>query len=201
MIFQGSTVQYPVLLILGSTPVTGIPASAVTVSVLRAGDTAFAVKPLTQNVNWTEVGLGYYYLTLTPADLSALGPLVLSFTGTGFTPHSSELDVNPVPLAITPAPGICVVTGNIIDIGGQPGDPDLMQITFKPVTIPSQVGGTSLVAANIVKTIPDVLGNFAVSLLQGQSVVVEIPRTGIRNQITIPMQSSATLLSLLPTLP
>ena len=201
MIFQGSTQVYPIRLTLSGTPVTGIVASVVTAKVLRTGDTAFAVKSLTQSVNWVEVGLGFYHLTLSPADLSALGPFVLLLSGTGFDSQVVQIDVNPVPLAITPAPGICVVSGNLIDIGGQPGDPALMQITFKPVTIPSQVGGTSIVSANITKTIPDALGNFSVSLLQGQVVIVEIPRAGIRNQITIPLQSSATILSLLPSLP
>jgi len=201
MIFQGSVLPYPIRLTLSGSPVTGVLAAAVTIQLLRAGDSAFTAVTLTEGTNWSEIGLGYYYLTLSALNLSALGPLVLLISGTGFDSQQIQLSVDPVPLALMAAPGVCVVSGNIIDIGGQPGDPALMQVTFKPVTLPSQVGGTSLVTANLVKTIPDANGNFSVSLLQGQVVVVEIARAGIRNQITIPMQSSAAILSLLPSFP
>ena len=104
------------------------------------------------------------------------------------------------PPGITPAPpaGFCAVSGNVLTAGNT--IPSNCRVTFRPLQFPLSVGN-SVVTADAIVTYPDINGNFTVNLVQGVTMVVEIQRTGIRAQITIPMTSSATLASLLPAFP
>ena len=71
------------------------------------------------------------------------------------------------------------------------------KIIFRPVQFPF-VSGNAIITADAVKTIPDVNGDFQVNLVQGSVVIVEIERTGIKAQITIPSEPTVELTSLLP---
>jgi hypothetical protein len=117
-------------------------------------------------------------------------------TGAGlFNQVFGEFDVDPQPVSFLTPPDLCVVTGNITDIGGKPGIH--RTVSFRPPEFPVIVG-TTVVDADKVYTNPDYMGNFSVALIQGQTVLVEIDRTGIYTQITIPMAPTANLTDLLP---
>ena len=97
----------------------------------------------------------------------------------------------------TPPPSLdlCLVTGSLRTVGNEiPRD---AKIIFRPVQFPS-ISGDAIITADAVKTVPDVNGNFQVNLVQGSVVVVEVERTGIKAQVTIPHEATATLTSLLP---
>lgn len=90
---------------------------------------------------------------------------------------------------------MCLVTGSIKTVADRvPSD---TKIVFRPVSFPILIEGV-IVTADAVKTVPDVNGDFAVNLVQGSTVIVEIERTGIRHQIVIPEEETAVLTDLLP---
>jgi hypothetical protein len=187
-----------VYLTMGGTPVPLVPYTGIVVKFCRSGDTGFTVKTLSA-ADWVEIGNGYYFLNWAPAQMSELGAFLYTVTGVAFNNLvSGSFEVDPVPLPLLIPPDTCIVTGSIVDIGGNPGKGQ--NIIFRPIDYPMSEGN-SLVAADPVQTVPDILGNFQVALIQGKTILVQIDRTGINFQIVVPAAPSATLLSLLPPIP
>lgn len=178
-------------------PVTGVLFSQVAVSMRKTGTYAFAVKTLTA-LNWKEIGLGYYAVIWSEGDMGALGDFYYTVSQNGgptFNYVEGHFSVDPVPLSTLVAPERCVVSGNIIDIGGEVGTESW--ITFRIAKTPS-VSGASMIEGKIIRTVPDVFGNFSVTLLRGKKVVVEIPQSGLKHTITVPDQETASLVDILP---
>lgn len=198
--YQGQVANVAVRLLDGSgNPVTGVLYSGVTVKYAKAGATSFSTKVLA-SADWTELGYGIYVLNFSPTDMSTLGTFVYYLSGSGFVANWSTFDVSPVPLSLLANTPLCVVSGNVVDLGGQAysDQSQNLVISFRVASVPQQVGGTSIVSSKLLTTTTDAYGNFSVAILQGAIVIVEIDPLGIRQKITIPAQTSATLLSLLP---
>lgn len=148
--------------------------------------------------DWLEIGNGLYVLKWASSEMSALGPFYFEVTGATFDPHISEFDVMPNTPAQIVSPGVCVVSGNIVDLGAQAstGHP----IRFRLAKAPALAAG-ALVAGAVLETRPDAYGAFSIALNRGSKVVVEIEAVAIRQQITIPDQETANLVDLLPPIP
>lgn len=196
--FQNKAWETNLYLAQNGIPATGILYSQVLVKYKKAGQTAFTVRPLNLG-ELVELGSGFYALSWPALYLDTLGTLLYTISGAGFNNFLYDtFDVDPVPVSLAYVPPTqCMVLGNITDIGGNPARH--RTVSFYPPEFPVIVG-SSVVDADKIYTTPDALGNFSVMLLQGQTVIVEIERTGIRVQITIPVASSANLTDLLPPL-
>lgn len=181
----------------GLGPKLGVTYNDANVWVSKAG-AAFVAKILSAE-NWVELGDGYYAVSWSEDDLNTLGEF---FYRVEYTDQPEQVTgsfyVVPPPLNVEGDPPTCLVTGNIVDVGG---DPNLYQrITFRPKKVPV-VAGMSLVSSGWIQTATDAFGNFSVKLLRSSEVIVEINGAGIKQLIIIPDAPSASLLDLLPPIP
>ncbi len=181
----------------GPIPVEGIPASEVTLNLRKNGAVEFTERTLLET-EWFEVGFGFYALRFAPEDFNVLGELRYVLSGPAFDTQSGAFDVDPAPIAYETEPPQCIVSGNIVDIGGSP----LQQtrVFFQPKNVPGKTGG-SVIASGKIDLLTDVYGNFTVKLIRESSVLVIIPDAGIRHLIAVPDASSANILDLLPPIP
>jgi len=193
MALQGSARDKVLYLTLSESPVTGILYGAVTVAYKKQGAASLSTKVLAAE-DWVELGSGFYTLKFSEAELDTIGPFFYKVSGTGFDMQFGEIEVEPVPIAMNVAPSKCLVTGNVVDIGGAP---TRTTVLVRPVDFPV-ISGPSALSADPVQSFTDALGNFSVELIRGQVVIFEVERTGIRNQVTIPDQETAQLVDLLP---
>ena len=149
--------------------------------------------------DWSELGNGYYTLRWSAADMDTLG----EYSFRALCPYANEevfekFEIEPTPFGVDAQAPICIVTGNLVDIGGDPSH--TATVVFRPQYVPG-VAGYSLISADLIRTYPDAFGNFSVKLLRSSQVLVVIERTGIRNLITVPDAPSANLIDLLPPIP
>ena len=195
-IFQGRTREFVLNLDNGGTAVTGLLFSDVTVGIRKPGEVGFTNKTLTES-DWLEIGDGFYGLTLSEEDTSTLGALMIKVSGDGFDEVVFSEDIDPAPLGSLASNEVCIISGTIMDLGGDPKWQ--VPIVFRPVGLPAGRDG-SLLVGDPIKTVCDVFGNFYVSLLRGFKAIVEIERTAIRHTITVPDQGTAHIVDLLPPL-
>ena len=194
MILQGSSLETLVKAVSGGSPVLGLDESDFTVKAWKAGLSDFDTIVLAAE-DVVEVGDGYYALTLPTSVTSALGEIVLQFSSTSFDFVEKTFTVSPNTLSSISTPETCIVSGNIVDIGGQPGQGQ--QVVVRALAFPVSEG-SSIVASDPITDKPNIAGNFAVILVRNQTVTIEIDRTGIKNQFVVPDQETAELLDLLP---
>lgn len=181
----------------GPSPVLGVLPTQVAASIRKTGTYEFEVKALDADT-WKELDNGYYVVVWTESNTSSLGEVYYLLESAGpvaFNYLEGKFDIEPVPLSTLLAPGKCVVSGSIMDLGGEGGTESW--ISFRVAKTPSVAGG-SLVEGKIIRTVPDVFGNFSVVLLRGKKVVVEIPQSGLKHTITVPDQETANLVDILP---
>jgi len=174
--------------------VTGKIFSDVTVQFWKPGALAYQLKVVDVNT-WSELSDGLYLLTMTGAELSEWGEYVIKITGVGFITSLTHLNVAMAPVGLNAKPSLCIVSGNIATLGGNP-DRDMF-VGFRPVNFPSRAG-VSLITSSYIETRTDAMGNFSVNLVRGETVVVEIPKAGVKLQFVVPDQETALLLNLLP---
>lgn len=181
----------------GLGPSYGLTYNDINVWVSKAGG-PFTSKTMSAD-NWAELGDGYYRISWNEEDVNALGEFYFRVEYTDQPEQvSGSFYVSPPPLNLEVEPTVCLVTGNIIDIGGSP---NLYQkIVFRPKKVPV-VAGMSLVSSHWIQTNTDAFGNFSVKLLRSSEVVVEIIGAGIKQLIIVPDEPSASLLDLLPPIP
>jgi hypothetical protein len=179
-------------------PVVGLTFDQIHVKYRKAGATALATKTLVA-ADWVEIGDGLYVLKWSAEDMSAVGPFYANIYGSLFDQVVEEFDVIEAPLGVFNNPSICIVTGNIVDLGGHPAV--LNKVTFRPVKMPVAIGATGFLSAEIVPVYPDAFGNFSVQLIRGMSVIVESDPIGVRQQVTIPNQAVVALRDILPPIP
>lgn len=183
---------------LSGTAATGVLFSDVTVKFKKFGSDTLTTKTMTTN-DWVELGDGFYVLKWSPSEMDTAGKFFYTATGTLFDNFLfEEFPVEAPPLGALVFPDKCIITGNILDVGGNPDQDRLIEI--RPVVFPAAQDG-SIISARPVTSIADALGNFSIALIRNQAVKIEIKTAGIRHQITVPDSSSATLLSLLPPIP
>lgn len=181
----------------GIVPALNITYDMVTMSVSKNG-AGFEPKAVTEE-GWRDLGEGYYSVLWTEGDLNVLG----CFFWILKVPYLSvelkdKFDVDPAPLYTDTSAPVCIVSGNIIDIGGDPLAINIVR--FRPRNVPG-VAGQSLIASGHIQTSTDAYGNFSVKLLRSAIVLVEIENAGIRHLITVPDEPTASLIDLLPTIP
>lgn len=195
MSIQGRTWESNVFLSLSGVPVTGILPAGVTAKYRRAGDTALQTKALTAS-DWVEIGNGLYVIKWTTSEMRAVGPFLFQLSGgSSFDSFYDGFDVLPYPVGSVITPTKCIVTGNVMDLGGTP-DQD-MQIKFRIAKYPASFQG-AIAGGKPIFTTPDPLGAFSVSLLRGAIVIVTMEGAGLKQQFVVPDQDSAALLDLLP---
>lgn len=179
---------------------TGVPGILYTGPVLHWWKAGFANVPVRSiaSSEWVDLGGGYYTLTLPAVDINQLGRLYLKLSGAGFDPLEMDFFVEPASIAFLASPSVCIVTGNILDLADR-----LLagkEIIFRPVDAPNS-SGPSLINFDRIITYTDAMGNFSVALLRGAKAIVDIKESGLYAQFTVPDQSTALLLDLLPPIP
>jgi len=181
----------------GLTPVAGVPFAQVAATMRRTDIYVFELKALNLT-NWVELQDGYYVVVWSTSDTSHLGELFFYLESSGAIPFNTvegKFSIEPTPLAVLAAPDRCIISGNVINLGGEPGTESW--VTFRLAKTPS-VASTSVVEGKILRTYPDVFGNFSISLLRSKKVIVEIPQSGLKHTITVPDQETANLVDVLP---
>jgi hypothetical protein len=182
-----------IYLSLGGAPALGVLPADVTCKFRKQGQTSLTSKTLT-STSWVEIGLGYYALKWSAVDLNTVGSFLFTLSGPDFDNFThAELSVV-APSSVTP-PEMCVISGNLRDIGGKV--PHNTRIVVRPAEFPARFGQNVIQADALVTTV-DIDGQFELAVVRNSVVIIEIERSGIRSQITIPDQASANILDLLP---
>lgn len=194
-IIQGSPLETIVKAELSGVPVTGLADTDFAVNAWWAGLTALSLISLAPE-DVVEIGNGLYAIK-TAGVTTVQGELYLEFSGASFDNVNKTFTVIPAPISSLVSPELCIVSGNIVDVGGAPGKGQVVR--FRPSSFPSEENG-AIITSDAVETTPDVLGNFSVALVRNQTLTVEITKTGIRVNIEIPDQETANLIDLLPPL-
>lgn len=149
-------------------------------------------------LDWSELGDGYYTLRWSAEDMGTLGDFSFRVSCPyAFEEYFSSFEVTAGPYGVPTDAPVCIVTGNLVDIGGEPSH---QMVVFRPRFVPG-ASGSSLISSEIIRTTADAFGNFAVKLLRNSQVIVEIEKSGIKNLITVPDSPSANLIDLLPPIP
>lgn len=195
--YQGQPLQKIVELSLSGIPVTGIDTSELTFSYWRSGDAGLTTLAL-QPANWVELSFGLYILTVPAEIMSVIGFFYFRIEGTGYDLHEEQMRIEPAPLQLVAQNNKCIITGNLVDLSGEATQGQ--QVVFRVTQLPAKIS-SSMLSSNRIVTTPDALGNFSVAIVQGAKVIVEIQQAGVFAEITVPEQSSAQLIDLLPPFP
>jgi len=191
--YQAQVRESNVRLLNAGSPVTGVAFGDATVEYKKVGGTGFTSKTLATE-DWEEIGDGYYALRWSALEMSTLGPFLFKVTGTGFDPFYGEFDIDP-PNPFVGTPETCVVYGNIVDLGAEPGRQE--ELTFQVVDLP-HLSSESFVTGGVRKTLTDTSGNFSIDLVREAKVKVVIKIAGVSHVVTVPDQESIKLKDLLP---
>lgn len=181
----------------GLTPLAGVTSEQIDLIYRKMGG-PFVAKDMSAE-NWIEYGLGHYAIRWSPEDLDTIGDFVFELS----YPYQQdslvkEFSVVTPPSSFgVPAP-VCILSGNLVDIGGAPLSS--VEVVIRPPHVPYYAGST-LVGSGLIRTTTDAYGNFSVRLLRETSVLVEIDKAGIRYLINIPDSATAQLVDLLPVIP
>lgn len=196
---QGLAADRTIYLTLADVPAIGVPYSAVSGKIKKQGANIYSTWPVTA-LNWFELGGGQYSVAFSPNDTDTLGDLTYTLSSTLFDNFIyDEFTIEPAPPSYSPGPlpQQCIVSGNLANLSAVPPQREPLKIVAYPTQFPAKFGST-LLAADAVWTFADALGNFSLALVQNSVVIIEIKRTGIRAQITVPQSSTANLVDLLP---
>lgn len=192
--YQNQATEIPIKATLSGVPVTGLISSNFIFKYWKKGAVTFT----TFTTTVTPIAYGNYSVLIPANILSEIGGFLLRVEGVLFDTFEKEYFVDAAPIGVLANPDMCIISGSIIDIGGNAGLNKA--VTFRIVNVPKKIG-TSLVTADRLSTTPDALGNISMALVRGSTVLVEILSTGIRQQIVIPNQPTALLIDLLPPIP
>jgi hypothetical protein len=178
-------------------PVTGLLYTDIVGNIWKQGMGVWS--PITiLAADWLELGGGYYVLKVAGSLLSPLGSVAIKLSGLSIAINVKESWIEPLPPTFAIAANQCAIFGNIMDLTGDSIYKDYL-ISFHLVSVPQKVGNVGLVSSDKVFARPDAFGNFSIVLLRGTTVLVEIERAGVRNQIIVPCDvASANLIDLLP---
>lgn len=197
--YQGENTECFVKLVdLSDVIVTGLTHVNMTVKTWNKGQTSLQTVSLLPT-DVVEIGEGLYVIKIAKEQFPNVGLFYLEVSsafGTPFKTFGQEYNVEPTPISFLQAPSVCVVTGNIMDITGQPTH-NREEVSFRVSKLPVSVGG-ALVNSERSVVYPDAYGNFNIQLLRYAEVIVEIKRAGINYKFTVPNTATAPLLSLIP---
>lgn len=174
-------------------PKTGLNYSDITFRLVKANQSSFTIKTLSEGSlgNFSEVGFGFYWTDLVPADVDILGELAIAITGAEIdTKHLVYQIVSQSIVASGNVP-LCTIFGNIRDLGGEPTG-NRLKVISQILKLPQIVGGNFITTGpKIVFTDED--GMFKMKLVIGAVVRVEIEDAGLRRQFMVPDQTTADL--------
>lgn len=174
---------------------TGLLNTDININVSAPGSGSFAQISI---VDFTEIGFGYYSVTIPVTITANLGEVIAIAQGAGAVDFDKMYAVVPSPVTSTEEVDLCEIFGNIVDLTGSPvrgNTPIVVRGNSGPIQV-----GNSLLSVNKIMTNTDASGNFSVKLLRGQSVNFQIEGVGIKNiSITVPNQASANLKDLIPS--
>ena len=181
----------------GGAPILGLAFGDFVITFKKSGDLAFSPKTL-DATSLIEISDGYYSVKWVGAEMNQLGPFLFKVASSGGTPFTSfyqEFEINPNVLTGVQISEVCVLTGNVVDLGGSPAIGS--KITFNPVSGPI-LSNDSFIRSTVLTTTPDALGNFSVALVRKVDVRVRMDTVGINFKFTVPDQETALLKDLLP---
>ena len=94
---------------------------------------------------------------------------------------------------------ICNVTGVICGVDGSAKEGLQVRATIKSTQIDQggQVAGGAGVTSEVVSAITQTDGTFSIALVQGASVVIEIPDINLRKEILVPLVATADFATLI----
>lgn len=195
---QAAASSRTLFLALGSTPALSVPYTDLTVRYKKQGQNTMTLKPMTAG-DWVELGNGLYSISFSANEMDTVGGFTYTVESGSSLFDNFLYDEFTIEAAVAgttaPLPQQCVVYGNLANQSALA--PQHIKIVARPVQFPAKYGQTIL-AADAVWTYADAYGDFTLSLVRNSICVVEIERTGIKAQITVPDSPTANLIDLLP---
>jgi len=143
---------------------------------------------------FTELGSGFYNISLSASDTDTVGTTFLQVTGVGLLSLAEGYYVSAAPSLGTPTTPTTTVYGTILDVSGNAVVG--AAITFQAVPAPTIVHPGSFgigIDSDLVTVSTDTDGYFSISLVTGTTVSVTIPVLCFRTTISVPASSSANL--------
>lgn len=176
---------------------TGILDTDVTLNVKKPESLVFEEVVL-NTTNFKEAIDNYYNITIPLEIADQLGTYIFKVDETvGPSTQYLERECLPQPLSSTPAPGTCVVNGNVRNVTGGMSNYNNTIVTAQPLKLPAEVSG-SLILGGKVKTYTDHDGYFSLPLVIGMTVIIEVPDAGVRFQTIIPDEATVRIEDLIP---
>lgn len=139
---------------------------------------------------------GYFNILLKPEWLLEIGTYIFLIEGYEYSQEISK-EVMPLPLSSLPAPGTCIVTGNVRNLTGEYQSYQNTIISATPLKLPSSVAGTLIIGGKV-STYSNHDGFFSMPLIVGMQVILEIPDAGVRFKAVIPDLPTVRLEDLMP---
>lgn len=197
-VYQGRPWETNAYLELIGIPAASVAYTQVTCKYRKFGESSLTTRVLTSS-DWVNLGSGFYVLKWPASILNVLGTFFFTLTGSSFDNFVyDEFDVDPAPISLSTPADVCLVSGNLSDLSANPVHNAV--ISARLVSYPAS-GGSSVITSDSIRTVPDYFGNFTLPMIQGKTAIIEIERTSVKYQITVPYASSANFLDLVPPLP
>lgn len=173
----------------GGTPRTGVAPEDVTCQLKRAGDLRWTPRLLDAE-RWREAGHGAYVLALDATDLDVVGPLLVWVEPSRplappLLPLLAEYEVVPAERLGATRPELerTTIVGHTVGLDGRPIAG--ATVSARLVSLPLVLGGMA-VAGDAVITRSDEDGFFALSLVRGATVDIEIAALFYRRTLIVP---------------
>jgi hypothetical protein len=185
-------------------PRTGITFGQVTVIYKKSGDLSFTAKSLL-TTDFHEIGNGLYEILFSTLELSTLGtffymvngglslpaPAIRQFVGQAVIQSSATYTAGGITLSTN------ILTGNLIDLSGNPMENESVQA--RVISSPTIIGTSPNIGGlgtDIISTVTDSVGFFALEVVQGSIVDIIIPSVNFRRTLTVPANATDSLFML-----
>ena len=143
-------------------------------------------------LNFVEVGLGVYTLTLAASDVDTLGTLSIVTTGAGIDQNTAFVEVVAASQATTTVSlETCVINGHVYDSTGLPKVG--ASVNARVVGLPSIEQSQAAVTDDLVTALTNANGEFFLSLVRLADVEITIPEANYRRRLVVPNEASAAL--------
>jgi len=146
--------------------------------------------------DFSEAQFGFYNINVSKDLICETGTYLFKLDGYELEIFE-EREALPKPLSSSPAPDICIVTGNVRLISGGVDSFENVTVTARPVKLPANYDGT-LTLSNRVTARTDFDGFFSIPVIRGAEVRFEIKDAGIRFQAIVPDEDTIRLDELIP---
>lgn len=174
-------------------PAAGVLFSDIYIQFWNPGTAGLDAIAITETL-WEEIDHGVYVLTLPKALTQVVGDFYLKITGPALRDFKRTLYVEHPPVTFV-KPDLCMVTGNVVDITGDP-DNYAEEVQYRVVG-GIVISGNSFVNNKFKSTNTDSYGNFILPLIKGVDVMIELKTSGFKKTITVPNLSTVNLKDLL----